>query len=119
MSRLPPSPAAGGNLLEILFQHVCLPPNLPGHFNATERLDRALIDRLIAACRTVKERDIQHHEIWDNLRRGLEASRTLNWQMKLDAKSLSEQFARLNQNDFIILRVAEQNAGLFVHRQEE
>lgn len=101
---------------DTLYQHVCLPPNLPGHFNANEQLERDLFDRLLAVCRLLKERDVEHYQIWDNLRRGLETSRNINCRSKLDAASLNGHFVHLNPNDFIAIRVAEQNAGLLTYR---
>lgn len=109
--------ASSMHLLEILYQHVCVPPNLPGSYNVSEQLDREFFDRSIGACRAARERDTERYDTWDNLRRCLETSRTLNCRSKLDAKTTSDQFARLNLNDFVILRVTEQNAGLLIYRQ--
>ncbi|KAL9113483.1 MAG: hypothetical protein Q9227_002524 [Pyrenula ochraceoflavens] len=102
-------------LLETLYQHVCLPPNLPGHWNVTDELNRALFDRLIAACRLLREKDSEP-DLWDNLRHSLDGSRILNLRSKLDAKTLTEHFTRLTEKTFIILQITEQNAGIYIHR---
>jgi hypothetical protein len=108
-------------LLESLFNHIALPPRLPGRQDRrVDRVERALIERLLDA--TVKlSRLPQNDSIdeWESLRRSLETCRRVNSGGRLTKASLLTALRELRGRDFITLHITEQNAALIIRLQEE
>lgn len=107
--------------LELLFNHVTLPPQLPGKCDhKIEEIEAALILRLLNASREL--RDLVHNDFavqWDSIRQSLQICKAVNAGGKINKASLVTEFQKLEHNDILILHIAEQNAGLLIRRQHE
>lgn len=107
--------------LELLFNHVALPPRLPGrHDHKIEVIEFALTVRLLNASQEL--RDLTYSRFgdqWDSIRRSLQICKAANAGGKLNKASLVTEFRRLERKDLLILHVAEQNAGLLIRRHHE
>ncbi|KAI9765237.1 MAG: hypothetical protein M1840_007729 [Geoglossum simile] len=107
-------------LLELVFNHVALPPQLPAKQDGRNdqiRVERALTDRLLDASRTLRDntRD-EFGSHWERIRHLLQTCKTVNAGAKLDRPTLLSNLRTLERNDLVILHVAEQNAGLLIRR---
>ena len=110
--------ASLSTILESLFNHVALPPQLPGkEENRIEQIEHALTVRLLDASRTF--RDLTNDEFsnqWDCIRRSLQICKVVNAGGKINKSSLVTEFRSLERKDLLILHIAEQNAGLTIRR---
>lgn len=108
-------------LLRTQFNHVALPPNLPGKQDESiDQVECALIDLLRNASRTLgrlTENDICDQ--FDVVCHMLDVCKAVNAGGKLDKASLATKFRDLRQKDILILHIAEQNAGLLIRRDQE
>lgn len=115
------SSAATDSLLESIFNHVALPPQLPGtQEKRTEAVERALTEHLLEASRIV--RDLPKNSFsneWDCMYRLLQTCKVVNAGSKLDKTSLLTEFQRLECSDLLMLHVTEQNAGILIRRDHE
>ena len=109
----------GTSLLESLVNHVALPPQLPGkRENQIDQIEHALAIRLLDASRVIRDLSkVEFSQQWDDIRRILQTCKSINVGGKLDKNSLSAEFHQLEQNQFLILHITEQNAGLLIQRQ--
>ncbi|EDO04342.1 hypothetical protein SS1G_06825 [Sclerotinia sclerotiorum 1980 UF-70] len=107
-------------IMESLINHIVLPPRLPGRDDRNEKLENGLIDHFITASKAM--RDITNDKLsenWDWVRRSLETAKVLNARGKLTKATLLSEFRSLQQNVYLILNIAEQNAALLIHCIEE
>ncbi|XMA18684.1 hypothetical protein WAI453_011475, partial [Rhynchosporium graminicola] len=106
------SPA--GVFLEDVFNHVALPPRLPGRQDTNlPGIERDLIDRLqVASFSFVLDPGIE------SLRRSLHTARCVNLNGSLTKQSLLSAFRDLNYTDFILIHIGQQNAALIVRREK-
>jgi hypothetical protein len=104
------------HLLGSLVNHVALPPQLPGKADSNvDQIQHALTSRLLDASRTLRDQTKgEFSSQWESIRNILHVCRTVNAGGKLNKASLLAEFGRLERKDFLILHVAEQNAGLLV-----
>jgi len=109
------------SLLESLFNHVALPPRLPGkQEDRIDEIEHALTSRLLDASRTLRDlTGLDFGDQWDCIRRLLEVCKTVNSGSKLNKTALLTELRRLGRKDLLILHVAEQNACLLIRRQHE
>ena len=109
------------SLLESLVNHITLPPHLPGKpENGIEQVEHALTGCLLDASRTV--RDLTNGQLsyqWECIRNILQTCKVVNAGGKLNKTSLLTEFRKLEHNGYLILHIAEQNAGLLIRRQYE
>ncbi|KAI9733803.1 MAG: hypothetical protein M1818_007070 [Claussenomyces sp. TS43310] len=109
------------SLLESVFNHVVLPPQLPGRREPKIRLvESALADRLLSATRTL--RDLSKNNIHDRLDyicQALDVCKTVNNGGKVDKASLLIEFWGLKPKGLLILHIAEQNAALLIRKHRE
>ncbi|MCJ1431211.1 hypothetical protein MMC27_000562, partial [Xylographa pallens] len=107
-------------LLESLANHVALPSRLPGQPETyIHQIEHALTVRLLHASRIL--RDVTHGELshrWECTRHILQTCSDVNASGKLDKTSLMTELRRLEREHALILHVTEQNAGLFVQREQ-
>ena len=85
-----------------------------------DRTEHALTDRLLDACRTL--RDLTEGDLssqWDSIRNILRICRAVNNGERLNKNSLLTEFRRLERKDLLILHVSEQNAGLLIRQGNE
>ena len=108
-------------LLHSRFNHIALPSWLPQkqelHIAA---LEQALVNRLLGAVRVI--RDAQAgvcYRVWDSLRISLESYKALHVNGHLERSHLMSRLRQLQTADLIILHVANQNAGIFIHKPTE
>ncbi|KAI9047595.1 hypothetical protein LZ554_008308 [Drepanopeziza brunnea f. sp. 'monogermtubi'] len=106
--------------LEAVFNHVSLPPRLPGRQEGNlDRIDRALVERVLDAVARLSP--ILANNALEPLRRSLQACKHVNTGGRLAKSSLLTAFRELpvNPTDFLLLHVAEQNAALIIRCQKE
>lgn len=108
-------------LLESLFNHIALPPRLPGRQDTRlDQVERALVERLLDAA--VKLSRLPHNDSvdeWESLRRSLETCKRVNFGGRLTKTSLLTALRELQGRDFIALHITEQNAALIIRLQED
>jgi len=112
------SPAA---IVEVLFNHLALPPNLPQRQDANlAQIEASLVDYLLIASRVL--RDLPNHDCygtWESIRQCLTACKTLNVHGRIDRTILLRELRYLKLGDFLILHIASQNAGLLIYRSSK
>jgi hypothetical protein len=109
------------DFLESLFNHITLPPRLPGRQDTRlDRVKRGLVERLLDAIVILSR--LPHNDSadeWESLRRSLETCRRVNSGGRLTKISLLTALRELQGQDFIALHITEQNAALIIRLQEE
>jgi len=111
---------SSSGLLESLFNHVVLPPRLPGKLESgIEEVDDALMDRALGAIQTIASRLPDSHLLTplECLHRSLRISRGVNAGGKLTKNSLLAAMQELKGEEMIIIYVMEQNAALLLRRE--
>ncbi|KAJ9648167.1 hypothetical protein H2199_001945 [Coniosporium tulheliwenetii] len=105
-------------LLESLFNHVALPPRLPGKQDTRiEQIEQALTVRISDASRALGDfTNEKFRDQWNCIRRSLQACKTVNAGGKVSKTSLLAELRGLERRDLLIVHVTEQNAGLLVRR---
>jgi hypothetical protein len=108
-------------MLELLFNHVVLPPRLPGKQDSRiEDIEHGLITRVLHASRTMRDLvNVEFRGRWDSIRRSLQTCKVVNLGGQLNKMSLVAEFRSLQSEDILILHVAQQNAGLLIRRHHE
>lgn len=114
-------PAVIMELLNSVFNHLVLPPQIPG--SQDENIDEIgdeILRGLIVASRTASKHTTNAH--WTNayhdLGTSLEACLELN-NGRLEKKSLLKHFQGMVPGQVLILHVVEQNAGLLIRREKQ
>ena len=104
-------------LLESVFNHLVLPPQLPGHRDVDlEGIEQSILTRLIRTCDTLGKLTGQHFkETWASVRFSLRICLNTN-PGHLEKASVLQEFYNLQRNGLLILYVVEQNAALLVRR---
>lgn len=102
-------------LLESVFNHLVLPPKLPGQLDIDiEGIEHNVLTRLIYACDTLGKLAGQDFgESWASIRRSLVTCVNGN-PRHLDKQSILRGFSQLQSNDVLILYLVEQNAALLL-----
>jgi hypothetical protein len=106
--------------LESLFNHVALPPRLPGRLESEiDEIDDALTDRLLGSIRTFASRLPESHfsTVLQCLHRSLRISKGVNAGGKLTKNSLLAAMKELKGEEMIIIYIMEQNAALLLRRE--
>jgi hypothetical protein len=114
--------SARGTLMESLFNHIVLPPTLPGKPDGNRAdIQRAVTERLLDASRVMRTlaADGLYRTTWDSICRSLQTCRTCNAGGRLDKTSLRREFAALTDGETMILHLSEQNCGLLVRKRSE
>lgn len=104
--------------LESVFNHLVLPPKLPGHRDIDiEGIEQSILTRLIRTCDTLHELTDQQQfkETWASVRYSLRICLNVNLG-RLEKASILQEFYNLQRNGLLILHVVEQNAALLVRR---
>ncbi|KAK3350347.1 hypothetical protein B0T25DRAFT_483283 [Lasiosphaeria hispida] len=102
-------------LLESVFNHLVLPPKLPGHQDTNiEGIEHDVLTRLLNACGTLGSLPGQElQESWHSVRRQLIICLDLS-RRSLDKPSLISAFSSLSSGCPVTLHIAEQNCAIFV-----
>ena len=94
--------------LESIFNHVVLPPKLPGQQDSDiDDVNHAVLARLIRACDTLAQLPGHSLRLCHRLNQG-----------RLEKASLQQAFDSLGPDELLILHVVEQNAAVLIRRQE-
>ena len=106
-------------MLESIYQHLCLSAALPGREEQSIReIEQKLADRFVFSARNLRDVLCEaHRQLWDDVRRILVTSKSLNAGRNLNKASLLDEFRSLGHRDLLILHVVEQNAGLLIWRR--
>jgi hypothetical protein len=104
-------------LLESVFNHLVMPPKLPGQLDTdTEGIEHDILTRLIRACDTLgKFAGQEFAETWASLCHSLRVCLNVN-QARLEKGLMLQEFYNLQPNNLLILHVVEQNAALLIRR---
>ncbi|OCL13648.1 hypothetical protein AOQ84DRAFT_413466 [Glonium stellatum] len=105
-------------LLESVFNHLVLPPRLPGHRDTNiEGIQHDILTRLMRAHDTLgKFVGEEFTETWTSIHHSLRICLNIN-QGRLGKTSMLREFRNLQPKSFIILYVVEQNAALLIRRR--
>ncbi|KAH8814811.1 hypothetical protein F5884DRAFT_151839 [Xylogone sp. PMI_703] len=110
------------NRLEATFNHLVLPPKLPGRADSdSESIKTDILDRLIRACNTISKSSpvdfgAEFAHTWDSVLKSLSTCAQLNSGEHLEKESLVEIFGKLQPGHQLTLDVVEQNAALLIRR---
>ncbi len=104
-------------LLESVFNHLVLPPRLPGQQDTDiTDIEQSILTRLIRACDTLgRLTGPSLAPTWASVRHSLRVCRKIN-PGRLEKASLLQEFSTLRPKDLLILHVVEQNAALLIRR---
>jgi hypothetical protein len=99
-----------------VFNHLVLPPQLPGKQDANiESIGDAIVDRLIRASFTLSRLAGQEDASpWYTIRRYLRRYQSLHVRGRLEKLSLISKFRNFDQEQPLLLHIAEQNAALII-----
>jgi hypothetical protein len=99
-----------------VFNHLVLPPQLPGKQDANiESTGDAIVDRLIQATSTLSQLASQEHASpWYAIRQYLCRYQSLHVHGRLEKLSLVSKFRNFDQEQPLLLYIAEQNAALII-----
>jgi hypothetical protein len=102
-------------LLESVFNHLVLPPKLPGQQDIDiEGIEQSILTRLIRTCDTLgKFTGQQFAETWASVRHSLRVCLNIN-PVRLEKALMLQEFCNLQRKDLLILHVVEQNAALLI-----
>lgn len=106
--------------LDYLYNHIALPPRLPHKSDAQqEKLEQALTESLLRWAKAFRQR-LSHSlaKPWDSLIHTLSYCDSLHAGGKLNSSSLETALSRLALGQCLIVYVAQQNAGLLIHRYD-
>ncbi len=105
-------------MLESVFNHLVLPPKLPGQRDVDiEGIEHNILNRLIRACDTLGKLTGQEFaETWNSVGNSLRVCLNTNTG-RLERASMLQEFSKLQLNDLLTLYVVEQNAVLLIRRQ--
>ncbi|KAI1629950.1 hypothetical protein EDD37DRAFT_671712 [Exophiala viscosa] len=103
-------------LLRGVFNHVVLPPNVPGSADKNlSEINCDLLGRLHTACAQLKASLDGHYvKELDLLLCSLAQCRSLHTSLHLDAAQLLGAFRSLKDGEVLIVHIVEQNAGLLI-----
>jgi hypothetical protein len=99
-----------------VFNHLVLPPQLPGKQDANiESIGDAIVDRLIQATSTLTRLTVQDYACpWNAIRQYLHRFQSLHAHGRLEKLSLISKLGNFDQEQPLLLHIAEQNAALIV-----
>lgn len=101
--------------LELTFNHVVLPPKLSGEQDCkVEDIERELLSRLLCAIKTIGSCGEDDLPIWHNIVNTLQSCGPVDEKRYVNKVALTNVFHDLNSQHAVILRIAEQNAGLLI-----
>jgi hypothetical protein len=105
------------SLLESVFNHLVLPPKLPGQQDIDiEGIEESILNRLIRACDTLDRlTGEKFEETWASVRHSLRTCLKLNLG-RLEKASMLQEFCNLQPEDLLILHVVKQNVALLIRR---
>ena len=106
------------SFVELLFNHVVLPPQLPGRADSTIHQVECGLNERLQNCTSILL-ELTHRDIWGSLGVVLSVCKTLNARGKLNSTFLLSRFQNLEHGNLLILHISEQNAALIIRRYSE
>lgn len=105
------------DLLQAVFNHLVLPPQVPGRQEADiDALSHDVLTRIIHTCVKIEAlMDPPWAEAFRSLRASFQACLALHLD-RLERLTMLDHFRNLQPNAMLILHVAEQNAALLIRR---
>jgi hypothetical protein len=102
--------------LRSIFNHVVLPPELPGHADEhPEAVEKELMRRLLNTVTLMKTKaDEELFPTWQILENTLKLSSIVNEGVICNKAALIEALKKVGSENAVIVRVQEQNAGLLI-----
>ena len=105
-------------MLDELFNHLVLPPRLPGVQKSIAAAEIALLDRLQSTAIKLREQAYSLDQTsYEALQSSLQACRSIHVNRNLDRRNLSEALLDIQPNHVLTLHITEQNAGLLIWLQ--
>ncbi|RHZ47792.1 uncharacterized protein CDV56_101182, partial [Aspergillus thermomutatus] len=108
------------NILALTFNHVALPPQLPGNRDGdaeTEKVNRELVERLLRSVNILRSVcDKSSTEVWDTIEKLLRTCILLNGNGFVNRDAALCAFKDIAPGDALILHIAQQNACLYLRR---
>lgn len=106
--------------LENLFNHIALPPRLPQKSETKlETFEKALTESLLEWASLFRDLiGFKSIGAWDSVINTLSNCDVLHAGGKLNSSSLKTSFSQLSHGHFLIIYVAQQNAGLLIYRSD-
>ncbi|CBF79793.1 hypothetical protein AN7637.2 [Aspergillus nidulans FGSC A4] len=106
--------------LRSIFNHVVLPPELPGHADEhPEAVEKELMRRLLNTVTLMKTKaDEELFPTWQILENTLKLSSIVNEGVICNKAALIEALKKVGSENAVIVRVQEQNAGLLIRHDE-
>lgn len=101
--------------MEALANHITLPPQLPGRKD--ENLSEIGSDFIAFLLGSISK--LGPNGEYDILRRGLQAAKILNTGGRLQKATLTTALRQMQDGEFLILHIVEQNCGLVIRRDHE
>lgn len=102
-------------MMEALANHITLPPQLPGRKDPKlNQVDAGLLIFLLDSL--LKFGPAGQYDV---LRRALRSAKLVNAGGRLEKTTLLAAFGQLEDGEFLILHIGEQNCGLVVRRDHE
>lgn len=112
---------AKDDILEQAFNHVVLPPKLPGKQDSNiAEVERKLLS-LLSRGANVVESCAGNNDIWQDVEKALKTCSLVNdsdEERYVNKTALEHAFRDFGNSDIIILHIAEQNAGLLIRGEE-
>jgi hypothetical protein len=107
-------------LVDSLFNHLVLPLKLPGSKDEhLQDLNELILALLVEAGHVLFKALSQYNDFKSmGFIKSLETAALLNARGKLDNRALELQFSKLESDEWLILHVVEQNAGLLIYRND-
>jgi hypothetical protein len=106
------------DVLGAVFNHLVLPPKLPGYRDGNlNAIEQDILTRLMRACETLRESTgSQFEATWTSVHESLQSCARINVG-RLERASLQREFCDLKPDGLLILYVVQQNAALLVRRR--
>ncbi len=102
---------------EALINHLSLPPLLPQRQDHDiDKVEVDLVERLVRATKVMRDLpDNPSLEVWDSIRRSLEACKSITVNRRLEKASLITALRNISRTDFLPVYIGTQNAALFIY----
>ncbi|RAQ59819.1 hypothetical protein COH20_002093 [Aspergillus flavus] len=104
--------------LELLFNHIVLPPRLPSqHDSSVHNIDKDISQHALNATNTLlgaSEGD--YWDVWDRVKMSLELCHAVHTNGHVDRLALMEAFSKMENDMAIILHIEKQNSGLYIQQ---
>ena len=104
--------------LELLFNHIVLPPRLPSqHDSSVHNIDKDISQHALNATNTLLGAcEGDYWDVWDRVKMSLELCHAVHTNGHVDRLALMEAFSKMENDMAIILHIEKQNSGLYIQQ---